>query len=180
MHPRHSWRATERMAARAAGMLALAVFLAGCTLGGAPPTVSTTANGIILINGDQATPPPFPVFTIGAWISDMSPQKGDDDHLYVLARIHDPNMVNAPTPAQGVSITAYIDNSQVTHQTDSAGYAVFDFPANGTPTQPDVVNVTASYQGQIYQTDTFYTVLPVITPQATPTGGPTATPTTGP
>lgn len=178
MHSRISRHTARRMMARAMSMLAVSLFLAGCSTGSAPPPGSTADNGIIVINGDQATPPPFSVFTIGAWISDMSPQKGQADRLYVLARIHDPTMVKAPTPATGISVTAFIDGTQVTHQTDSAGYAVFDFTANGTPTQPDVVTVTATYQQQTYQTNTFYTVLPVITPQATPKA--TATPPSGP
>jgi hypothetical protein len=178
MHSRIFQHTTRWMAAWAAGMLALSLFLAGCSLGGPPPTASSTDVGIIDVNGNQPTPPPFPAFTIGAWIADMSPQKGEADRLYVLARIHAPDMSKPPTPAQGIPVTAFIDNTQVTNPTDAAGYAVFNFTANGTPTQPDVVTVTAPYNGQTYTTNTFYTVLPVITPQATPTA--TATPPAGP
>ncbi len=155
-------------------IVALSLLLAGCSLGGSPP-VTTGNNNVIFAPGQAATPPPFPPFTIGAYIADMSPQLGEADRLYVIARVHDATMSKPPMPPNPpVTISATIDGSTQSMPTDADGFAAFSFTAKGTPTQPDIVNVSAVYNGKTYTTTTFYTVLP---PISTPTPAPGTTPT---
>ena len=164
----------------ALGLVSMMVFLVGCSLTGNAPVNTTNTNGIVLSSGANATPPPFPPFTIGAWVSNQTPQKGDKDHLYVLARIQPADMQSPASPAVNQGVTAVIDGVSQSLPTDSDGFAKFDFDANASPTKPSVINVYATYQNVQYATTTFYTVLPEITVTPSPSGTVTPTPTKGP
>ncbi len=173
---------------RALGALGclLLILLTGCA-GGNAPNVGTTSGdtGTLAGNDPNAapTPPPFPAFTVGAWVNDMSPKKGKTDRLYVLVRLHDSAMAgpSQPPPEGSIQVTAIIDSTPQQKSNDKAGYIFFDFTANAPPTVPSVITVTAVYQGRPYQTTTFYTVLPEIKGTPTPGAGtPTVTPTPHP
>ena len=164
---------------RGVALCALALMLAGCASANAPNIgVGIGAEGGALITPPtQPTPPPFPAFTVGAWIDNMAPEKGAMDRLYVLVRVHNPLMSgpSQPPPAGSVAVSAVHDGVvETTKTTDSDGFAWFDFTASGPPTTPSVVTVTATYQGNQYVTTTFYTVLPDIkgTPSPSPTPHP--------
>jgi hypothetical protein len=160
----------------------LIVFLASCASGNAPTLVTTSSGTNGLANGTDPnappTPPPFPAFTVGAWVSNMSPEKGEQDRVYVLTRTHDASMTTAskPPPAGSVAVTVVIDGVSQRGTTDQTGYAYFDFPANAQPTKPSVILVTAFYQGKPYQTTTFYAVLPDLKGSPPPGATPTAHP----
>ncbi len=161
----------------AGGTLALLTLLAGCSLGGPPPAQGGNNNGVVVVTGQNATPAAFPPFTVGAWVFNASPQIGEPDRVYVLTRVQDPTMQKpAQPPAQPVQVTVLIDGVSQSAQTDSGGFAVFPFNAQDTHQVPSVIRVLASYNGQSYQTTTFYTSLPSV--MVTP--GPSTTPTPAP
>jgi hypothetical protein len=166
-----------RIVTLSVAVVSLAVFMVGCSLTGNAPVATTSDTGLTLGGGNSTvTPPPFPPFTVGAWVYDASPQKGDKDHVYVLTRVQDPTMQKPSSPpSPGVGVSVVIDGVGQNKTTDSDGYAVFDFDANATPTKPSIITVTTSYHGQQYQTTTFYTVLPLV---ASPTPVASVTPTT--
>lgn len=177
VHMQTRSRISSRQRAVPAGCaaLVLALFLAGCSLAGGPPSNSTVDAGVIPSGGSPATPPPFPTLTAGAWVKDQSPQAGYSDTLYVIVRVNDPTMAKPsqpPNPPAQVSATITGTGTSFQGQTDSDGFATFQFPANGKPAQPDVINVTVTYNGHTVQTTTFYTVLPPLTtPTPTPKPG---------
>jgi hypothetical protein len=152
----------------------LLVFLAGCSVGPAPSNDTSNTAGSVP-QGALITPPPFPTLTAGAWMDDMSPQAGQSVTLYVLVRVNDPTMETPskpPNPPAQVSATVTGTGASFQGQTDSDGFATFHFSANGKPTQPDVIDVTVTFNGYTVQTTTFFTVLPpVATPSPTPKPG---------
>ncbi len=175
MHIRSRISSRQRTLPTGVAALMLTLFLAGCSLVGGPPSTSTAGVGVIPNSGSQETPPPFPTLTAGAWVKEQSPQAGYTDTLYVLVRVNDPTMVapsKPPNPPAQVNATITGTGTSLQGQTDSDGFATFQFPANGKPTQPDIINVTVTYNGQTVQTTTFYTVLPLLTtPTPTPKPG---------
>jgi hypothetical protein len=163
----------------------LVVLLAGCASGNAPNVATSNGGtgGLASNTNDPnapPTPPPFPSFTVGAWVANMAPQKGEIDRVYVLTRTHDPAMTSPskPPPEGSVQVMIVYDGvSQPNKPTDRDGFAYFDFPANAPPAVPSVIQVTANYQGKLYKTTTFYTVLPDLNGSPTPGAGtPTVTP----
>ena len=164
----------------ALGIVSLLTFFAGCTLSGSPSANNTSGTtGIVLNTGANASPPPFPPFTIGAWVHDQTPQKGEKNHLYVFARIQSADMTSPAKPAVGLTINVVIDGTSQNQPTDADGSVKFDFDSNATPTTPSVINVYATYNNVQYTTTTFYTVLPEIAITPAPSGTVTVTPTAG-
>ncbi|HZC04727.1 MAG TPA: hypothetical protein VE338_03730 [Ktedonobacterales bacterium] len=178
----------RRFAIMVVALGVLAVGLVACQ-----PTTVTTPNGggatgnTLLLNtpgANAASPTPtFPVFTIGAWPSNYSPNNPDTITIYVICRVQDPTMQNpAKPPSPGVPVTIFVQgaiNQTFTATTGADGIATaqvaFSDPSPGVPV---IVQVTANYNGQTYINQTFFTPGATFTP--TPTLGPGVTPGTTP
>ncbi|MGO8950989.1 MAG: hypothetical protein ACLQUY_25720 [Ktedonobacterales bacterium] len=156
-------------------------------------TTSSTTGGNVGPNGNVfQTPnpglntptPTFPGFTVGAWPSQYSPGNNATITIYVICRIQDPTMQNPPTPATNVPvILTFAPAANVTANfptltatTGPDGIAAFTFqindPSSGVPIS---VSATATYEGNSYVAQTFFTPNPEAKP--TPTAGATGTAT---
>ena len=148
--------------------LMLCGVIAGCSTDAG---VSSTGGSSVLLNvgsNQQSPTPPFPQFTVGAWVSTPSPNLHDNITIYAVIRKHPADMSGPPTaPAVG---TAQVQFSSIgvkdqTVPTDGSGIAAWQTSADGTPTQPQLIAVTAVVGGQkVAQTYTFYTILPATYP----------------
>jgi hypothetical protein len=134
--------------------------------------------------------PTAPPETIGAFVSNPSPNVNDNISIYVIFHI----AANGGTPrgVSGASVSLFFHyaqsggavsslNSQVgAQQTTPDGWAGFSITFTGlTPQSPIDIDVTVSYQNQTYakQVATFFTPL-IPTPTASPS--PSPTPAKGP
>jgi hypothetical protein len=168
-------------------LAALAVGLIACTAVPSVSSVSNVPNSITFSTPDSAqnTPTPtFPVFTIGAWPSNFSPNINDAITFYVICRVQDPSMQTPPRPPSspvhvhlvlGDPVNQTLDGITGTDGIAAIPYVVND-PAAG---QPVVVTATADYPGGPWVATTFFTPGVGFVPTATPKGGhptPTATP----
>jgi hypothetical protein len=175
----------KRLGLLAVALVSLSISLAACAVGQSSSSSPSLAPGISFVTPDpaQASPTPsFPPFTIGAWVSNYSPNQNDTVTIYVLCRVQDPTMqtpsVPPPTP---VHVRVALDQlgAVLEGDTDKDGIAAISYTFNDPNTgQPVDITVTASYQGHPYIARTFFTpginIVPTATPGGTP--GPTATP----
>lgn len=167
----------------------MAVSLAAC--GGAGNAFSSSAsNGVPFSTPDssQDTPTPqFPVFTIGAWVSNYSPNVNDSITIYVICRVQDPTMQTASKPPpQPISVRVVLSgpiNDTLTGTTGADGIAALPYTVNDPFVgQPVDVYAYASYPGGPWVARSFFTsspgTRPTVTPGSTKTpGGPTSSPT---
>lgn len=155
---------------------ALAFLLTAC--GATPGAVSTTPNGgDVILSVGQATVVPtplFPQYTVGAWVSDPSPNLHDNITVYAVARQNPADMLTPPKAVVGAQVHFVIiggKDQMVT--TDGSGIAAWPTTAEGTPTQPTQIEVILLVSNQTLATSyTFYTILPTAYPF--PTQGPVA------
>ncbi len=169
-----------------AGAFALAA-LAAATLISAcsnPVGSSATTNGgnggVVVINVNNVTSPTptFNPVTLGAWVSNMTPQQGDNITVYAFVRVQDPTMQGPSKPPQNlVTVTFNVNGTNGTAQTDSDGLAAYHTKATGQPTVPVVIVVTATVNGLPIHAQTFYTILPTAPPGVTPGATPSASAT---
>ena len=156
----------------------IAVSLVACQT----PNADTGSSNTILIptqNSANLTPTPkFPLFTIGAWPSDFSPDLNDTVTIYVVCRVQDPSMQGPSQPPPTLTVVISVGSpigQQFTASTGADGYATKTFSFNDpTPGQPVIVNVSTTYKGATYNAQTFFTPGPKTAP--TPTAAPSQTP----
>jgi len=170
--------------ATALGLMALA--LAACA-GNPINTPSSAPNDITFTTPDvsQYTPTPqYPPFTIGAWVSNYSPNTNDTITIYAILRVQDLTMRTPAQPPPPQSVHVVIGppvNTNLSGTTDQDGIVAIVFNVNDqTVGQPVDVYVTTSWKGQLYTARTFFTPSPSAAPTATPIStivpGGTATP----
>ena len=171
-------------------MSVLSVTLVACQVSGASVGGgSNTGSGLNFTtpNPSKLSPTPtFPPFTIGAWPSNYSPQALDNITIYVLCRVQSSTMAGPATPPNPLTVTVLVDtpiNKTLTATTDANGLATvplsFSDPNPGTPV---VVTVYATWNGQVFRNQTFFTpgATNTPTPAATSTANPNATPSATP
>jgi hypothetical protein len=180
----------RRLALVAAALLALSALLAACATPSAP-TIAPQSGGQINVfrtpNPANASPTPtFPPFTVGAWPSDYSPPNNAHLTIYVLCRIQPPDPSQPPKVAPGIPVEVDFGppvNQSKTATTGGDGLAPVPFdlndPQSGTPV---TVTITATYNGDQYKAETFFTPNPTAMPTPTPKPGstPTGTPSASP
>jgi hypothetical protein len=163
----------------------IAVSLAACSAGVAGSPTSNVPSNISFVTPDSAqnTPTPtFPLFTIGAWPSDYSPNVNDTITIYVICRVQDPSMQNPPVPpTTPVPVTVILDgpiHDTLQGTTDSDGIAAIPYVVNDPYVgQPVDITVTATYSNTPYIARTFFTTGVSTAPTATSKPGSTAGPT---
>jgi hypothetical protein len=197
----HMARHTQRWALLLVALAILAVALVACGLpsgyslpNGSAATMSTPA--------DSSSPTPaFSPFTIGAWPSNFMPAAGESVTIYVICRIQDPTMADPATPAAGQTVyIRLLDPVNRTYKgtTGDDGIAkariAFDHARARTPI---TVEVTATWKGTTYQSQTSFTpssskgssgdgtpqsgeTTPAATATPAPQSAPTATPAPAP
>ncbi len=181
----------KRFALLAVALCMASMALAACQAApssSAAPADSSGANVFRTPNPSLASPTPtFPPFTIGAWPSNYSPGNDDTITIYVLCRVQKDMNQPPQVPNPPVQVTVLVgDPVGGTHAatTDSDGLAAVTFqfadPQSGTPV---IVSATATYGGQTYTAQTFFTPAPTAKPSPSPSPGapgqsgtPTATP----
>ncbi len=146
---------------------------------GKPLTFSTPAN--------VSPTPTFPVFTIGAWPSNYSPNNPDTITIYVICRVQDTTMQTpAKPPNPGVPVTIFVQgaiNQTFTATTGPDGIATAQVAfSDPNPGVPVIVQVSAPYSGHTYVNQTFFTPGATFTPTPSVSPGttPGITPSTGP
>jgi hypothetical protein len=155
------------------------------------PSSNNSGNVFHTPNPNANSPTPtFPGFTVGAWPSNYSPNNNDTITIYVICRVQDTSMQQPPKPAQGVSVVVTFTPEgpgvpgfqTLTAQTGADGIAALTMtvndPASGVPI---VVNVEATYAGNAYVAQTFFTPNPgtSASPSACASPGPGTPPTGG-
>ena len=177
----------RRYGAALAATFALAlVALAACSVGPAvQPLNQTGDSNFVTPDAAQLTPTPtFPPFTVGAWVSNYSPNPIDNITIYVLCRVQDTTMQGPPTPPttplgitvslsgeDGSPVNATLQGTTGADGIAAIPYAVND-PAVGKPVD---IQVSVNYQNATYIARTFFT--PGVTLTPTPSGTPSLTPT---
>lgn len=163
-------------------VFSLTVLVAACAGTGPLTTPSSTGgqgSGGLLINViNNVTPvPTFLPITIGAWVSNQTPNQGDNITVYASVRTHNlatPGPPMPPNPPVSVTLSGPGINLPPATTGATDGIAVFHIQANGTPGNPVELFTSAVVNGQILRTETFYAVLPNVAPSPTITV--TATP----
>jgi hypothetical protein len=166
---------------------ALAVGLVACSGLPSVTPVSNGSNSFTFQTPDTAqnTPTPgFPLFTIGAWPSNFSPNMNDTITFYVICRVQDPTMQTPPKPPSSpVHVHLVLDapvNQSLDGTTGTDGIAAISYVVNDPAAgQPVLVTATADYPGGPWVATTFFTPGIDVVPSPTPKGGkpnPTATP----
>lgn len=177
----------KRLALLAVALVSMSVSLVACAVGQSSSQSPSLAPGISFTTPDpsQSSPTPtFPVFTIGAWVSNYSPNTNDTVTIYVICRVQDPTMQTPSTPPPtAVHVRVAVDplGAVLTGDTDKDGIAAISYTYNDPNAgQPVDITVTASYNGHPYIARTFFTpgitIVPTATPKSGGTPGPTATP----
>ncbi|HEV7126229.1 MAG TPA: hypothetical protein VGN32_02170 [Ktedonobacterales bacterium] len=177
--------------ATALGVIALS--LAACTANPISSSGGNAPSGLTFTTPDTSqftATPGFPTFTVGAWVSNFSPNVNDTITIYVLCRVQDPTMQTASQPpSQAVQIKVVLQGpigATLAGATDTDGIAAIPYTLNDPFVgQPVNVFVTATYKGQAFYAQTFFTAAPYTPPTATtqptvasntPTPSPTAKP----
>jgi hypothetical protein len=162
----------------------LSVTLVACQVTGANPGSSgNSGSGLTFTtpNPNLSPTPTFPVFTIGAWPSNYSPQALDNITIYVLCRVQNPTMTGPAQPPSPLTVTVQVGapiNKTLTGTTDANGLAAiplsFSDPSPGTPVS---VTIFTNWNSHTYQNQTFFTPGATNTPTPAPTANATASPT---
>jgi hypothetical protein len=168
----------------AATMLATSLAACAAAGGGIGPS-SNGSNAITFTTPDtsQFTPTPgFPPFTIGAWVSNYSPNISDNITIYVICRVQDQTMQTAShPPSQPVSVSVILSgpiNDTLSGTTGADGIAAIPYTVNDPYVgQPVDITANAVWQGQTYSARSFFTAAPGTAPTATSASGPTPSPT---
>jgi hypothetical protein len=180
----------RRFALLLVALSTLSVTLVACQVSGSSGGSGTDTGSTLTFqtpNAGKISPTPtFPLFTIGAWPSNYSPQALDNITIYVLCRVQSPSMTGPATAPSTVTVTVLVDapiNKTLTGTTDANGMAAiplsFTDPNPGTPVQ---VTVYTTWNGVTYRNATFFTpgATYTPTPKPTATGNPGATPSATP
>jgi hypothetical protein len=162
----------------------LATALAACSAAGAAP-LNNGPNSFVFSTPDtsQYTPTPqFPPFTIGAWVSNFSPNISDNITIYVICRVQDPSMQTpSRPPSSPVSVNVILSgpiNDTLSGTTGADGIAAIPYAVND-PYVGEPVTITANvqWQGHTYSAQSFFTSAPWTAATATPGNGKNPTPT---
>jgi hypothetical protein len=181
------------MQAKRIGLLAMALtllvmLLAACTAGPVAVTPNGGGGNLTFQTPDAAqntATPTFPPFTVGAWVSNYSPNINDSITIYVICRVQDPTMATPPhPPAPGLQVRVILFgpiNATLPGSTGADGIAAIPYVVNDPYVgQPVTIIVHVSYGGRDYPAQTFFTSGPTTpnTPTAVASGTPkgTATP----
>lgn len=177
--------------AKRIGLLILALgfmaTLVACTGGPVAITPNTNGGSLSFQTPDTAqntATPTFPPFTVGAWVSNFSPNINDAITIYIICRVQDTaNMTNPPhPPAPGLAVLAILSgpiNASLPGTTGTDGIAAIPYVVNDPYVgQPVTITVHVNYGGQSYRAQTFFTSGPTTpnTPTAAASGTPKATP----
>jgi hypothetical protein len=165
----------------------MATVLVACT--GGPVAVNPNAGGGNLTfqtpdTAQNTATPTFPPFTVGAWVSNYSPNINDSITIYVICRVQDTaNMTNPPhPPAPGLKVSLILSgpiNASLDGSTGADGIAAIPYVVNDPYVgQPVTIVVHVTYGGQTYRAATFFTSGPSTpnTPTAVASGTAKATP----
>ncbi len=174
----------RRFALLVAAIAILMTSLAACSAGGGGDQSNNVPSDITFTTPDAAqyTPTPeFPPFTIGAWVSNYSPNITDSITIYVICRVQDPSMQTpSRPPSQPLSVTVILSgpiNDTLSGTTGTDGIAAIPYTVNDPYVgQPVDVTAKAVWSGSTYYARSFFTSAPWTPPTATPPGGPTPTP----
>jgi hypothetical protein len=163
----------------------LATSLVACSAAGAVPS-NNGPNDIVFTTPDTSkyTPTPqFPPFTVGAWVSNFSPNINDNITIYVICRVQDASM---QTPSRPPSSTVNVNviltgpiNDSLNGKTGPDGIAAIPYAVNDPYVgQPVTITANVVWQGHTYSAQSFFTSAPWTAATATPSSGkpPTATP----
>jgi hypothetical protein len=173
--------------AKRIGLLAMALalmvmLLAACSAG--PVAISPNVGGgnLTFQTPDAAqntATPTFPLFTVGAWVSNYSPNINDSITIYVICRVQDPTMATPPhPPAPGLQVRVILSgpiNASLNGPTGTDGIAAIPYVVNDPYVgQPVTISVHVGYGGQDYKAQSFFTSGPTtpITPTAVASGTP--------
>jgi len=167
----------------------MAVALVACTagpIGSSPNSPSSLTFQTPDITQYTATPT-FPMFTVGAWVSNYSPNVNDVVTIYVICRVQDPSMQTpSHPPPPGLLVRAILVgpiSAQLNGNTGVDGIAAIPYVVNDPYVgQPVTITVNVGYGGQQYQAQTFFTSGPGTANSPTPSasgtpGAPQATTT---
>jgi hypothetical protein len=174
----------RRFALLVTAMTILATSLVACSAGGGNQS-SNFPSDITFTTPDtsQYTPTPqFPPFTIGAWVSNYSPNITDNITIYVICRVQDASMQTpSRPPSQPLAVTVILSgpiNDTLSGTTGSDGIAAIPYTVNDPYVgQPVDITAKAVWNGTAYYARTFFTSAPWTPPTATPPGGKSPTPT---
>lgn len=157
------------------GILSIAALVAACS-NGTPSNGNGSqpggGNSIPNILDSTNTVPTFPPVTIGAWMSNQTPNVGDNITVIAVVHLQDPGMKNVGSTQAGINVT-FSGGANGTSVTDAAGYATLPIVVSSPSGVPQVIEVSTNVGGQTYKNTTFYTSLPTqppvpITPSPTP------------
>jgi hypothetical protein len=150
------------------GGLVIAALLAACS-GNPNAGASNNQGGSFVISTTPSVVPAFPSVTMGAWIDNMTPVKGDNDTLYAIIRAQPADMKTAARPVPNVAVST---DTGLHGTTDADGLAAIPFQAVAPVGQPLLIHVFATVNGVNLNTTTFYTTLSSSGDQGTATPKP--------
>jgi hypothetical protein len=164
----------------------MAMVLVACTGGPAAITPNAGGGNLTFQTPDTAqntATPTFPPFTVGAWVSNYSPNINDSITIYIICRVQDPTMATPPhPPAPGLAVRVILNgpiNASLPGATGTDGIAAIPYVVNDPYVgQPVTIIVHVLYGGKDYQAQSFFTSGPGTpnTPTASGTPKGTATP----
>lgn len=169
----------------AAALVVIGLALAACTSNPLAAGASNAPSGLTFITPDTSqytATPGFASFTVGAWVSNFSPNINDTITIYVLCRIQDTTMQTASQPpSTSIPIKVVLQGpigATLSGATDADGIAAIPYTLNDPFVgQPVNVFVTAIYKNQAFYAQTFFTAAPNTPPTATPQATPKSTAT---
>ncbi len=178
----------KRIGLLALALTLMAMLLVACTAG--PVAVSPNVGGGNLSfqtpdTAQNTATPTFPLFTVGAWVSNYSPGTNDSITIYVICRVQDPTMATPPhPPAPGLQVRIILIgpiNGSLTGATGTDGIAAIPYVLNDPYVgQPVTIIAHVTYGGKDYAAQSFFTSAPTTpntpTPVASGTPKGTATP----
>ncbi len=172
----------RRFALLVTAVTILVTSLAACSAAGAAPS-NNGPSDIVFSTPDtsQYTPTPqFPPFTIGAWVSNYSPNINDNITIYVICRVQDPSMQTpSRPPSSPVNVTVILSgpiNDTLSGTTGADGIAAISYAVNDPYVgQPVDITAKAVWQNNTYYARSFFTSAPWTA--GTPSSGKTPTPT---
>jgi hypothetical protein len=180
----------KRFGVLLAALTLMTMALVACTAG--PVGSSPSSSGDLTFQtpdlSQLTATPTFPVFTVGAWVSNYSPNANDVITIYVICRVQDQSMkVPSSPPAAGLPVQVILSgpiSASLSGTTSSDGIVAIPYVVNDPYVgQPVTIRVHVNYGGQSYQAWSFFTSGPTtpntVTPATSGTPGapvPTHTP----